>query len=187
MFRSAVATASCSISGLAICKEGIEFCQGSHRCKISSWVLAEFRGYRGLHCIGRSRLCIPDGLQASESSKRIRPKTKCSAILASRGRISGTCISLRHACSARRLSIFVTRPRNFLVRSVASVQESSRPSYQESTSSQDDSFLSDESFTWRSLGLSAEVSDALLRANLLQPSLVQVLHHASLRNPAETC
>lgn len=37
------------------------------------------------------------------------------------------------------------------------------------------SFLADPSITWRSLGLSEEVAQALVQAALLQPSLVQVL------------
>jgi hypothetical protein len=44
-------------------------------------------------------------------------------------------------------------------------------------------FLADPSITWKSLGLSQELTKALLQIDLQQPSLIQVMLFSCLCNP----
>ncbi|CAM6113199.1 unnamed protein product [Calypogeia fissa] len=75
--------------------------------------------------------------------------------------------------NSRSLGAISSRGREVLVNSDGNFGEPSSPTSPSTLTNKNDTFLSDKSITWSSLGLSAEVSAAFLRANLLQPSLVQ--------------
>lgn len=90
------------------------------------------------------------------------------------GSLAATCSSLRWAVSGRSVGTIARRGREVSRNSDGNVVDPSPAPHRASIGRQNETFLSDKSITWSSLGLSAEVSDALLMANLSQPSLVQV-------------